>query len=59
LDAPWGDRGSKVEAGLGLTVESHPAETGCPSCRVIAVGHGRRVRRLHDIPAFGAPVELV
>ena len=22
-------------------------------------GHGRRVRRLHDIPAFGAPVELV
>lgn len=30
--------------------------------RVIAVGHGRRLRRLrrlHDIPAFGAPVELV
>ena len=35
------------------------AETGCPSCGVIAVGHGRRLRRLHDIPAFGAPVELV
>jgi transposase len=46
-------------AGLRLTVESHPAETGCPSCGVIAVGDGRRLRRLHDIPAFGAPVELV
>jgi transposase len=44
---------------LWLTVESHPAETGCPSCGVIAIGHGRRLRRLHDIPAFGAPVELV
>ncbi len=33
--------------------------TGCPGCGVIADGHGRRVRRLHDIPAFGAPVELV
>jgi hypothetical protein len=26
---------------------------------VIASGHGRRLRRLHDIPAFGAPVEPV
>ena len=59
LDAAWRDRSSKVAAGLRLTVESHPAETGCPSCGVIAVGHGRRLRRLHDIPAFGAPVELV
>jgi transposase len=40
-------------------VESQPTETGCPACGVIAAGHGRRVRRLHDIPAFGAPAELV
>src|SRR4029450_8017176 len=59
LDATWRDGSSKVAAGLCLTVESHPAETGCPSCGVIAVGHGRRLRRLHDIPAFGALVELL
>jgi transposase len=59
LDAAWRDGSSKVAAGLQLTVESHPAETGCPRCGVIAVGHGRRLRRLHDIPAFGAPVELL
>ena len=59
LGVVWRDRSSKVAFGLGLTVESHPAETGCPGCGVIAVGHGRRLRRLHDIPAFGAPVELV
>ncbi|MEJ7741706.1 MAG: transposase family protein [Nocardioidaceae bacterium] len=32
---------------------------GCPGCGVVAAGHGRRLRRLHDIPAFGSPVELV
>ena len=31
-------------------VESGPAPTGCPVCGVIAEAHGRRVRRLHDIP---------
>jgi transposase len=59
LDVVWRDGSSKVPVGLRLTVESHAAETGCPGCGVIAVGHGRRLRRLHDIPAFGAPVELV
>ncbi len=59
LDVVWRDRSGKVPVGLRLTVESHPAETGCPGCGVVAVGHGRRLRRLHDIPAFGAPVELV
>jgi transposase len=44
---------------LTLTVETHPVPVGCSSCGVRATGHGRRVRRLHDIPAFGAPVELV
>ena len=59
LDVVWRDGSSKVPVGLRLTVESHAAETGCPGCGVIAIGHGRRLRRLHDIPAFGAPVELV
>src|SRR4029453_7049273 len=59
LDAAWRDGSSKVAAGLQLTVESHPAETGCPRCGGIAVGHGRGLRRLHDIPAFGAAVELL
>jgi transposase len=59
LDVAWRDRGNGVAAGLCLTVESHRPEAGCPSCGVIAVGHGRRPRRLHDIPALGAPVEVV
>jgi hypothetical protein len=33
LDAAWRDRGNKVAAGLCLTVESHPAETGSPNLR--------------------------
>jgi transposase len=59
LDAAWRDRGDALSAGLQLTVVSHSTETGCPGCGVIAVGHGRRLRRLHDILAFGAPVEFV
>ena len=42
-----------------LTVETGPTGVGCPRCGVLATGHGRRVRRLHDIRAFGAPVELL
>lgn len=52
IDVGW--RGDQ----LALTVETHPDPVGCPGCGVLAGGHGRRVRRLHDIPAFGAPVEL-
>jgi transposase len=44
---------------LVLTVETHPGPAGCPGCGVVATGHGRRDRLLHDIPAFGAPVELI
>src|SRR5215213_1883087 len=54
----WNDRG-RLPAGLRLVVESHPVQAGCPGCGVIADGRGRRLRRLHDIPAFGSPVELV
>ncbi len=43
---------------LVLAVETGPTLAGCPGCGVVAESHGRRSRRLHDIPAFGAPVEL-
>ena len=59
LDVAWRERAGRVPDGLHLLVETDQADTGYPGCGVIAVGHGRRVRRLHDIPAFGAPAELV
>jgi transposase len=56
IDVGWRRRGRLDQ--LALTVETHPSLVACPRCGVLAVGHGRRVRRLHDIPAFGSPVEL-
>jgi len=41
---------------LALDVETDQTLAGCPSCGVVAGGHGRRVHRLHDVPCFGAPV---
>ncbi len=38
---------------LVLTVESGRLEAACPTCGVLAVSHGRRVRVLHDAPCFG------
>src|SRR6188472_2398974 len=38
---------------LVLTVESGQLEAACPGCGVMAIGHGRRVRVLHDAPCFG------
>jgi transposase len=38
---------------LVLTVESGQLAAACPACGVMAVGHGRRVRVLHDAPCFG------
>jgi transposase len=38
---------------LVLTVESGQLEAPCPTCGVLAVGHGRRARILHDVPCFG------
>jgi len=38
---------------LVLTVESDAIQAGCPSCGVLAAGHGRRIRELHDAPCFG------
>jgi transposase len=41
------------EQRLVLTVESGQLEAACPTCGVLAVRHGRRVRMLHDMPCFG------
>jgi transposase len=38
---------------LVLTVESGQSEAACRCCGVMAIGHGRRVRVLHDAPSFG------
>ncbi|MCU1568620.1 MAG: family transposase [Pseudarthrobacter sp.] len=46
-------------AGLVLGVETGEDVTGCPDCGVVAVSHGRRRVRLHDIPCFGRPVRLL
>ena len=58
LDVAWQEWRRKLPAGLRLLVETRPAPTGYPGCGVIAEARGRRVRRLHDIPAIGVPVEL-
>jgi transposase len=38
---------------LVLTIESGQLEVACPACGVLAVGHGRRFRILHDAPCLG------
>ena len=38
---------------LVVTVESGQTEAACQACGVMAVGHGRRLRVLHDAPCFG------
>ena len=47
LDVELDDRGR-----LMLTVESGQLEAGCPSCGVLAVGHGRRLHVVHDAPCL-------
>src|SRR3954471_7040235 len=47
---------SVVENQLVLDVETDQTLAGCPACGVVAVGHGRRVHVLHDVPCFGRPV---
>jgi transposase len=64
-DALLGVEGIHVSAvmttapGLVLHVETGVDLAGCPDCGVVAVGHGRRQVRLHDIPCFGRPVRLL
>ena len=59
-DVGWRTRPDDEGCGdrLVLSIETAPVQVGCPRCGVFAASHGRRVRFLHDIPAFGAPVEL-
>jgi transposase len=39
---------------LMVTVETDADVGGCPSCGVVAVGHGRRIHAAADAPCFGA-----
>jgi transposase len=59
LDVVWQGGRLRVPAGLRLIVETGLGERGCPGCGVIPETRGRRLRLLHDVPAFGAPVVLV
>ncbi|MCO4252586.1 ISL3 family transposase [Pseudarthrobacter sp. MDT3-9] len=47
---------TEADTGLIVHVETDQTINGCPVCGVVAVGHGRRQIRLHDIPCFGRPV---
>ena len=44
---------------LTVTVESAPEVMGCPTCGVVAHGHGRVAMRLVDAPAMGRPVTII
>jgi len=44
---------------LVITVETASDLEGCRVCGLVAHGHGRQQRILHDIPAFGTPVRLI
>ena len=59
LDVARLEARGRLPARLRLVVETGPGGVGCPSCGVIAEARGRRLRRLYDIPAFAAPVEVV
>jgi transposase len=48
----------RLPARLVLTIETDADLAGCPSCGVVAVGHGRRVHQAADAPSFGTPVRL-
>jgi transposase len=43
---------------LVVTVETDATVAGCPSCGVVAVGHGRRVHEVADAPCFGMPTRV-
>jgi transposase len=53
--------GVEREAGGGLkvSVESAPAPAGCPTCGVLARGHGRVAVTLVDSPSAGRAVRVV
>ena len=59
LEVAWCEGRGHLPDGLRLVVETSSTDFGCRGCGVIAETRGRRQRRLHDIPAFGAPVEVL
>lgn len=46
------------DAGMRVVVESAADVMGCPTCGVVAVGHGRVAVELIDAPAFGTPTRI-
>ena len=42
---------------MAVTVSTPPQLMGCPRCGVVAVGHGRRLRVLRDVPGV-VPVTI-
>ncbi|MEX5259352.1 helix-turn-helix domain-containing protein [Kocuria sp. CPCC 205263] len=44
---------------FALVVETVPSLACCPSCGVLAIGHGRVPVLLHDLPCVGVPVRVV
>lgn len=42
-----------------LLVETGRDRAGCPACGLVAVGHGRRMVQVRDLPSGGRPVRLV
>jgi transposase len=50
---------SEDEGECFVLVETTRARTGCPSCGVIATGHGRSVVQVRDLPITGRPLRLV
>ena len=60
LDVAWREIAQQaVSGGAAAAGGDRPGRDRLPGLRGDRGGHGRRLRRLHDIPAFGAPVELV
>jgi len=49
---------AKVDGELHQLMETTAARVGCPSCGVVAVGHGHRRASVRDLPAGGRPVAL-
>lgn len=50
---------SEEDGELWLLVETDRKDVGCPSCGVRAVGHGRSVVQVRDLPMGDRPVRLV
>ena len=57
--ASWCCPGPRSDGELWLLVETTTDLVGCPSCGVRAVGHGRSVVQVRDLPMGGRPVRLV